>query len=169
MVLLINYVQGIGGVITLLLIAYAYWTLFPYSAKKMVYGAHRVKQVFFIDSREMLIVVLDKESPTFTRRDGVFEYVWSTKHEKNSIVCYTFECAEPIDPNFDLSKSDFYCMSDEYAVVSNNKIARQWQVGKGLKELDLLKYLSIASIVFSFYIIMQLSKLNEYVHTLPKV
>lgn len=162
MVTFLTLMSGFYGLIMLLIIYIA----FPYPVKRLMYKK-RAKKAFYLDTRELKVVVLNKERTTF-KHNGLV-YTWVPAKEYDNLSFYDSTISEPvemgpIEVNLNLGKCDYYINSQEYTNVIENTLLEQFMGADDLKDIKKIMYLVIGSVGLNLYLIMKLQGLDVYLH-----
>lgn len=139
---------------------------FPYPVKRLIYKK-RAKKVFFLDTRELKVVILSKDLTVFTHNNLL--YVWSEAKARYNIGFYDSTISEgveiePIDVQLNLNKCDYYINSQDYTNVSENTLVRQFLGADDLKDLKKIMYMTIGSVALNVYLIIKLQELDTFIH-----
>ena len=162
MIAFLTLMSGVYGLIMLLIIYIA----FPYPVKRLMYKK-RAKRVFFLDTRESKVVVLNKERTAFVHNDLL--YAWVPTKEKYNLAFYDSTVSEgveiePLDVELNLLKCDYYINSHEYTTVSENTLLETFMGDSYMKNIQKLILVVAGSVLLNLYLVIKINGLDSYIH-----
>ena len=158
----LTLMSGFYGLIMLLIIYIA----FPYPVKRLMYKK-RAKKVFFLDTRELKVVVLNKERTAFEHNDLL--YAWVPAKEKYDLAYYDSTVSEgveiePLDVQLNLQKCDYYINSHEFTNVAENTLLETFMGDSYMKNIQKLLLVVAGSVILNLYLVVKINGLDSYIH-----
>lgn len=134
--------QGMVLIIGMIIIIAEAFFIFKERILRLYYGERR-KRVLWIDERYSEWVTLWPDLKGFTNEYGTF--TWNKQKEKYNACVFNSTNAEPLEVDFDITKTKYWCDSNEYHTVLGNKLLELLMM---LKVKDQIIFLLIIVLIF---------------------